>query len=522
VPVSRGFWKLIPTLVLLGISLPAAHAQAPVGVSVRWKANSETDIRGYHIYYGPHSRVYTNRVTVVGRTNTMVRVEPLERDGMYYLAMTAYNSALVESPPSPELIYHATNRPPSITITNQVFMSEDTPSKPVKFTVADAESPTSALTVTAHSSNPLLIPDQYILLDGTNGQRSLIIIPQLEQSGTGDIMLTVRDPDGASNSVTFQVTVAAVNDNPVISPIPNQTINEDTFSASLPFYVFDAESYPNDLWVFAVSSDPSLVPDENLIVTDSGRTRVLTFTPAPNAYGSCVIVVYVFDPDGGWNWNQFNVLVRPVNDAPNLDPISSFSMTEGAPTVLVPLSGINSGVPNEIQHLVVTASSSRPDIVPNPQVNYISPNPAGSLLIAPVPDASGTAVITVTVNDGQPINATTSRLFSVTVHSFNNPPVISSLPDLVVLRLPATSLQIPFGVYDPDTPPERLTITGYSSDPSFIPSSNLVFVGAGSQRTLTVTPVFGRTGLVTITVVVSDGGAAVSTSFYLLVAAAGT
>jgi hypothetical protein len=50
---------------------------------------------------------------------------------------------------------------------------------------------------------------------------------------------------------------------------------------------------------------------------------------------------------------------------------------------------------------VVTASSSDPTIVPNPIVSYLSPNPSGSLSFTPVPNASGSAMITVTVDDGR-------------------------------------------------------------------------------------------------------------------------
>jgi hypothetical protein len=54
-------------------------------------------------------------------------------------------------------------------------------------------------------------------------------------------------------------------------------------------------------------------------------------------------------------------------------------------------------------------------LIPNPSVNYTSANTTGSLTFTPRHNANGTAVITVTVNDGQAQNNTMIRTFTVTV-----------------------------------------------------------------------------------------------------------
>ena len=69
------------------------------------------------------------------------------------------------------------------------------------------------------------------------------------------------------------------------------------------------------------------------------------------------------------------------------------------------MTGITSGAPNEAQPLSIAAVSSNPALIPNPTVNYTSPNAAGSLSFAPVANGNGTAIITVTVNDGSTSNA---------------------------------------------------------------------------------------------------------------------
>ena len=570
---------------------------------------------GRKVYAPPHLLRYGN-VAKLTQTGSGSQTETAIFDpGIYYLTITAFNTAGIESFPARELVYYNPNNAPTITPIGDQLLAEDAPSNPITFTIFDLESPPSELTVRVHSSNPALIPDQNVLMQGSGSNRMAIILPQLNQSGSAQITLEVRDPQGASNAVTFAVQVVPLNDDPLISNIPDQIITQDTVSLRLPFYIFDAETVPDDLLVLPFSSNPLLIPDENIVVGGKGNGRWLTFRPARNMSGSAVIEVYVVDEEGGYSWTDFEVTVRhvnhpptvspvpnivinedtaspiiqlniadvdsppaalrlsvtcsnpslighdgiilggadgartmvirpkpnqfgtssvqlvasdpdgasctnsflvtvnPVNDPPNIDPIPSFSIDEGAGPLTVPLTGINSGASNELQSLIVTAVSSQPDIIPTPQVNYASPSSVGSLLISPLPRTQGVAVITVFVSDGQ---ATNSQLFAVSVQAINEPPVISALPDLAVLHLP-TPLRLGFNVQDADTPLDWIMLAGYSSDPLVLPASNLVFSGTGSQRTLTIYPVLGRTGLVTVTILASDGDGLTSTSFYVLV-----
>lgn len=514
------------------------------------------------------------------------------------------------------------NDPPAITALPNQILREDTVGLPVSFTLSDLESPPSALSVSARSSNPVLIPDSYVLLGGTEAERELLIVPQSDQSGTADITLAVRDPHGAVSSVTFSVRVDAVNDEPVVFPIADQVISEDTASGALAFYIFDAETPPDELGILIQSSNLQLISDTDIIITGTGNSRSLSFTPLKDQYGSGLIQLFVYDTEGSYSEMHFEVLVlpgndaptitpvgnlvlnedtpsgllqvtvgdletaagdlmlnatssnpllvedkdisfggaqgqrtfaisskrnqfgaavvhlivtdlngdststsftltvNPVNDAPGIDPIPGLSLEEGSGSLTVPLFGIHSGAANEAQPLTVTAVSNRPDIVPQPRVDYLSPNPFGSVVIAPLPQTDGTAVITVSVNDGQAINSVTTQSFTVVLRSFNNPPVISSLPDLAVVRIPNAEV-ITFSVQDPDTTANNLVVTGYSSDLLLLPNANLTFGGTGTQRTLTVRPVLGRTGLAVVTIVASDGDATVSTSFYVLVTLTG-
>src|SRR5439155_319805 len=79
------------------------------------------------------------------------------------------------------------------------------------------------------------------------------------------------------------------------------------------------------------------------------------------------------------------------------------------------LTGISTGANNEFDTLTVSAVSSNPTLIPSPTVTYNSPDPTGSLTFTPSPARSGTASITVTINDGQPSNNIVTRSFTVTI-----------------------------------------------------------------------------------------------------------
>ncbi|PYI89136.1 MAG: hypothetical protein DME26_01910 [Verrucomicrobia bacterium] len=70
-----------------------------------------------------------------------------------------------------------------------------------------------------------------------------------------------------------------------------------------------------------------------------------------------------------------------------------------------------------------------------------------------------------------------------------------------------------------DTPVGSLTLSAGSSDPTLVPTNNIVFGGSGSNRTVTVTPAVGQSGTATISVTVDDGQLSASTNFVLTVSA---
>lgn len=161
--------------------------------------------------------------------------------------------------------------------------------------------------------------------------------------------------------------------------------------------------------------------------TLSGTPPGVTYTPTQDYSGSDVFWFKASDGATDSVPVAVSITISPVNDQPTLNTINNLTLSSGAGAQSVPLSSISAGS-NETQPLTITAASSNPSLIPNPTVNYSGPASTGSLGFTPSSTGSGTATITVTVNDGQPTNNTVVRTFTVTVNAVVAPSIVLTGP----------------------------------------------------------------------------------------------
>jgi hypothetical protein len=201
-----------------------------------------------------------------------------------------------------------------------------------------------------------------------------------------------------------------------------------------------------------------------------------------------------------------------INQPPTLNALSNVTINENAAPISVTITGITSGAPTEVQTLTVTASSSNPSLIPNPTVNYTSPNQTGTLIFAPVTYASGTAVITVMVNDGGATNNLVKKTFTVTVSAVNQPPTLNPIGNVNINENAASQTAALSGITS-GAPNEKQTliVSAVSSNPSLIPNPAVYYISPNSTGTLTFTPVAKTFGAATITVTINDGGKSANT-----------
>src|SRR4030095_4163951 len=121
-----------------------------------------------------------------------------------------------------------------------------------------------ALTLTPVSSNLGLVPNANVQLTGMGSLRNVNVIPLINQNGVTTITLTVSDGSQTAQTA-FMVTVSAVDDPPTITPIGDQTINEDGQTGVLPFTLADPDTDPATLTLTGVSDNLGLVPNANIV-----------------------------------------------------------------------------------------------------------------------------------------------------------------------------------------------------------------------------------------------------------------
>lgn len=109
-----------------------------------------------------------------------------------------------------------TNTAPTITGIANMATTPNTATASIPFTVSDAETEASSLTVLGSSSNPALIPDGNIVLGGSSSNRTVTVTPAANQTGMATITLTVSDGP-LRRSTSFVVTVIPP---PTIALIP--------------------------------------------------------------------------------------------------------------------------------------------------------------------------------------------------------------------------------------------------------------------------------------------------------------
>ena len=79
--------------------------------------------------------------------------------------------------------------------------------EPISFTINDIESNASSLSLSALSSNEILVPNENIIFSGTESNRTVRITPIRKVSGITDITIILNDPENLSKTQTFQLTV---------------------------------------------------------------------------------------------------------------------------------------------------------------------------------------------------------------------------------------------------------------------------------------------------------------------------
>jgi hypothetical protein len=190
-----------------------------------------------------------------------------------------------------------------------------------------------------------------------------------------------------------------MNTRPIISDLAHQTISEDSTTGPIGFTVGDAETAATSLILSASSSNPALASGGNIAFGGSGANRTINVTPTPNQSGSVTITVTVTDESGGTASDSFLLTVEPVNDAPTVSSLSDRTTNKDQPTpdLLFTVGDAETAVSS----LLVSGSSSNPVLVPDGNIVFGGSGSNRTVRVTPATGQVGSAMITVTVGDGQ-------------------------------------------------------------------------------------------------------------------------
>ncbi len=434
------------------------------------------------------------------------------------------------------------NRPPTLDpLADSVVMSDAARTlREVRLTGITPGSPyeDQSLSVRLASDNEALIPTSSLELadltypraatPGAPGGATLRFHPAAGASGRCRIAVTLDDGQPANSSVTrsFEVEITA-NQSPTLDTVAPLIIEEDTPAFIQVTGVGSGDPGSGQALRFftrlpGVSTDPVASVDVLSFDEEAGTANVkitprAEFPWSPALGRSQTFKLYA---DNGRRVNflqstDITVTVNPVNDFPTLNAIADVTKNEDAPQFTVDLRGITAGGREGEggQTVTVTAVSGNPALLPDPVVNYQTPNASGSLSFSLAPNASGDAAVTVRVDDGQ---AQTVRRFTVKVNPVNDAPALDPIPSLRLAggagltRLPLT------GISAGPLEPQALTVTVTSSNAALVAPS-VVYASPDATGALEFTPAPGKTGSAEITVRVSDGALSATQSFVVAV-----
>lgn len=372
------------------------------------------------------------------------------------------------------------------------------------FTVEDLDA--SSLVFRFSSSNPGLIPTSNISVStqGLQG-RSLTITPAPNQIGTATITMTVTNNSGLSTTITFPVTVFQNQTPPSIGAIGAVTTARNVPVATM-FTVGDADI--TSLRFSVSSSNPSVFPVSNIIVSGSGTQRILSLTPAPNQVGSSLITLTVTNSFGLTAQTSFLATVVPPPAAPTLRAIVNLTTFRNTP---VSLQFVASD--ENLATLILSASSSNQALFPNGNLQLSGFGTLRTITMTPAFNQLGVSTITITALNQQGQTATLD--FTVTVVPQLLPPTVTPIGNITIGQNQSATRV--FGVNDPlDVNQVRFSFE--STNPTLQPTNRLQVTGGGTSRTLSVIPATNQSGTSDITLTVTNSqGLSANTSFRLTV-----
>ena len=184
---AASFWRCVG--LILCVALHLGTTSEATTVRLAWDANQEEGVAGYRVYYGTAPDNYPNFVDVGNATEA--QVNGLVAGVNYYLTVTAYNSAGLESSYSEPLPYRA---PAAATRARYVGL------------IGDGESSGQAsfrinVSAKGKASGRLMLGGKQYTLNGVFSQEGILGITIPRKGGLGSVTLSLTITDAGEGVV---------------------------------------------------------------------------------------------------------------------------------------------------------------------------------------------------------------------------------------------------------------------------------------------------------------------------------
>ncbi|MDM8549901.1 putative Ig domain-containing protein [Desulfobacterales bacterium HSG2] len=154
------------------------------------------------------------------------------------------------------------------------------------------------------------LPNWLTLTDNGDGTGRLEGMPANENVGDHPVELQTRDAAGATDTQSFTITVANVNDAPDFTGTPVTAATEDT---AYTYTITTADPDAGDTRTVTATS----LPDWLTFTDNRDGTGRLEGTPANEHVGDHSVALHVEDAAGATGTDEFSVTVSNVNDPPS-------------------------------------------------------------------------------------------------------------------------------------------------------------------------------------------------------------
>ena len=367
----------------------------------------------------------------------------------------------------------------------------------VVLNVTDPATSITNLNYSASVSDGTVIAGVNFSFNGTNEVATIYPVA----NATGDSAITIVVSDAVTFVYqSFAITVTRSQPGPILAPIAdtNTTVN---IPVKVTLNVTDTAVPITNLFYSAAIASTNVVSAVNF--SFNGTNEIATIVPTTNKTGFTGITINV--SDGVSNvYQSFAVNVTRLEFPPTLGPIPDTNTPANTPLNLV-LNVTDSAT--SITNLIYSAGISSTNVIAAVNFSFNGTNEIAS--IVPATNKIGVSAITITVSDGV---SNVYQFFGVTVTA-PTPPTLGPITNQYTSQ--NTAVQVPLIVTSPVTPLANLRFSGSSSNTNVVNSFG--FALNGTNEVATITPVANASGVVTLTLSVSDPFSTNSQSFTLQV-----